>query len=165
MKTLIKHWQDALAPQLLPLRRRWQQFEPREQRALQLLGVAVLLTVLVFGLWLPSHRAAARVQQSYESNRQLLLWMQDNAAQVRHAPATAGSVLGTANALAGSSGLVLTRVEPQGEDGVRVWIERADFNAVAGWLGQLVAQGVRIDEAQVERRPEGGVSGRFTLTR
>lgn len=165
MKTVLKQWQAALAPQLLPLRRRWQQFEPREQRALQLLGVAVLLTVLVFGLWLPSHRAAARVQQSYESNRQLLLWMQDNAAQVRRAPAAGGSVLGTANALAGSSGLVLTRVEPQGEDGVRVWIERADFNAVAGWLGQLVAQGVRIDEAQVERRPEGGVSGRFTLTR
>jgi len=91
--------------------------------------------------------------------------MQDNAAQVRRAPAAGGSVLGTANALAGSSGLALSRVEPQGEDGVRVWIERADFNAVAGWLGQLVAQGVRIDEAQVERRPEGGVSGRFTLTR
>lgn len=165
MKSMLKQWQAALAPQLLPLRRRWQQFEPREQRALQVLGVAVLLTVLVFGLWLPSHRAAVRVQQSYENNRQLLLWMQDNAAQVRRAPEAGGSVLGTANALAGSSGLALSRVEPQGEDGVRVWVERADFNAVAGWLGQLVAQGVRIDEAQVERRPEGGVSGRFTLTR
>ncbi|MFN3586772.1 MAG: type II secretion system protein M [Moraxellaceae bacterium] len=165
MSAWMKHWQGTVAPYLLPLRQRWQQLESREQRALQALGVVLLLVVLVFGLWLPSHRAAARVQQSYENSRQLLLWMQDNAGQVRRAPAAGGSVLGTANVLAGSSGLALTRVEPQGDDGVRVWIERADFNAVAGWLAQLVAQGVRIDEAQVERRPEGGVSGRFTLTR
>jgi general secretion pathway protein M len=75
------------------------------------------------------------------------------------------SVLGAVNSVAGGAGLALTRIEPEGEAAVRVWIERADFNTIASWLGQLGTRGIVASEMQVEKQSTGGVSGRFTLSR
>ncbi|MDP2228679.1 MAG: type II secretion system protein M [Moraxellaceae bacterium] len=165
MSAFFQSLQQEFSRSLAPWQARWRQLAPRDQLALQILGAVLGLLLLFFGLWQPSHKAALRAQAEYENNRQLQLWIQDSARHVQKRPVLAGgSVLGAANSLAGSSGLTLSRVEPQGESAVRIWIERADFNAMAGWLAQLAAQGVKIEEAQVERRQDGGVSGRFSLS-
>lgn len=155
-------WQEAIAP----LRKRWMQLVPREQYSLLILAGFVVVLFLVFVVWMPSHKAAEKAHIQYENNRQLLLWMQANASQARVTPsASSGSVLGDVNNMAGSAGLALSRVEPEGNSSVRVWVEKADFNVIAGWLNQMNAQGISADEIQVERLATGGVSGRFTLSR
>jgi len=159
---LNSQWQEAITP----LRKRWLQFAPREQIALLILGGFALVLFLAFVVWMPSHQAAEKARAQYGNNRQLLLWMQANAAQARATPvASGGSVLGVVNGLAGSAGLALSRVEPEGESAVRVWVEKADFNVIASWLNQLSAQGIGAGEIQIERQATGGVSGRFTLSR
>lgn len=159
---LSTHWQEAITP----LRKRWLQFAPREQLALLILGGFFGVLFLVFVVWMPSHQAAEKARAQYGNNRQLLLWMQANAAQARTAPVAAGgSVLGVVNGMAGSAGLALNRVEPEGDSAVRVWVEKADFNVIASWLNQLSAQGISAGEIQIEKQATGGVSGRFTLSR
>lgn len=159
---LGNQWQEASAP----LRRRWLQLAPREQSALLVLGTFVLIVVMVFGIWMPSHKAALKAKAEHNNHRQLLAWMQANAGRARAVPAASGeSVLGTVNAVAGSTGLLVSRVEPEGEQAVRVWVERGDFNVVASWLGQLATRGIVATELQVEKQDSGGVSGRFTLSR
>jgi len=157
---LQQSWQDSIAP----LRQRWRALEPREQRALGIGGAAVLLLFLVYGLWLPSQRAALKAERQFDSNRALLLELQART-PAGSAPGAGGSLLGTASGTAGRAGLTLGRIEPEGDNRVRVWIEKADFNKVAAWLATLAAQGVRLDEAQIERLAAGGVSARFTLSR
>lgn len=155
-------WQEAVAP----LRKRWLQLAPREQLSLAVLGAFFLLLVLMFGIWRPSHKAAESARFAHENNRQLLAWMQANADRARAVPSASGeSVLGAVNSVAGSAGLVLSRIEPEGDMAVRVWIERADFNTIANWLGQLGTRGIVASEMQVEKQATGGVSGRFTLSR
>ncbi|HEX6590714.1 MAG TPA: type II secretion system protein M [Moraxellaceae bacterium] len=167
MTTLMENLRQSSREALAPLRQRWLLLAPREQRALRLLGIFAALLVLVYGLWLPSRHAADNARGRYESNRDLLLLMQANNGHWQGTPAAAGgSVLALASDTAGSSNLSLSRIEPEGSDQVRVWVEKADFNAVASWLAKLSAQGLSLREAQVERQAEGGgVSARFVLSR
>jgi general secretion pathway protein M len=159
---LDNQWQESTAP----LRKRWVQLAPRERLSVTVLGVCVLLTILVFGIWMPSHRAAEKARMAHDSNRELLLWMKANADRARSVPSASGeSVLGAVNGAAGTVGLALSRIEPEGDQAVRVWVERGDFNTVAKWLAQLSASGIVATEAQVEKQATGGVSGRFTLSR
>lgn len=159
---LDNQWQESTAP----LRKRWVQLAPPERLSVTVLGVCVLLTILVFGIWMPSHRAAEKARMAHDSNRELLLWMKANADRARSVPSASGeSVLGAVNGAAGTVGLALSRIEPEGDQAVRVWVERGDFNTVAKWLAQLSASGIVATEAQVEKQATGGVSGRFTLSR
>lgn len=159
---LNSQWQEVIAP----FRKRWMQLVPREQYSLLVLAGFVVVLFLVFVVWMPSHKAAEKARTQYENNRQLLLWMHVTASQARATPTVSGgSVLGDVNSMAGSAGLNLSRVEPEGDRSVRVWVEKADFNVIAAWLNQMSARGISAGEIQVERLAAGGVSGRFTLSR
>lgn len=164
MKAFLGSLQQSGQDLLAPLRLRWLALEPREQRVVGIGGAFLLLLFLVFGLWLPSHRAAANAEKQYDRNRTLLLELQSRTAPSSGATA-GGSLLGLASASAGSSNLVLSRIEPESDARVRVWLEKADFNRVAAWLAALSQQGVRLEEAQIERLAEGGVSARLALSR
>jgi general secretion pathway protein M len=160
LTNLRQSWQEAVAP----LHQRWALLQPREQRALGIAGGVVALLILVYGLWLPSRHAAQKAQTNYEARRTLLQQL-----QARSGPAAAtgqgGSLLRVASDTAAASQLALSRIEPEGDGGVRVWLDKADFNAVAAWLAALAAQGVKVEEAQIEKQVEGGVSARLALTR
>lgn len=163
VSNLKQGWQESMAP----LRQRWLLLAPREQQMLRVLGIFFALLILVYGIWLPSRHAAERARQQYESNRALLMQLQaSSGATVHSTAAMGGSLLGNVSTAAGSSGLTLTRIEPEGDSQVRVWVEKADFNAVARWLAVLSSQGLRLQEAQVEKQSEGsGVSARLVLVR
>lgn len=163
ISSLQQSWQEAVAP----LRQRWLMLSSRDQQLLRVLGVLIAIVVLVYGIWLPSHRAAQQARILYEQNRELIMLIQSNAGHARTQVAAAGgSLLAVASDAAGSGGLALSRIEPEGDAQVRVWVERADFNTVAAWLAKLSAQGISVQEAQAEKQGDGhGVSARFVLTR
>lgn len=161
LESLRQSWQEALAP----LQQRWAQLQPREQRVLTIAGVLLVLLLLVYGLWLPSRLAAQKAESSYAGNRALLLQLQQQGPAPGSNTGSGGSLLRTASDAAARINLGLTRIEPEGDGRVRVWMEKADFNTVAAWLASLSAQGVKIDEAQVEKQSDGGVSARFALSR
>lgn len=159
LDSLRQSWQEASAP----LRQRWALLEEREQRALGLLAVA-LLVFLLWSIWLVSHGAALKAEAQLTTHRGLLRELQV-AAPAGAVAAGSGSVLRAASDAAAAGGLALNRIQPEGEGKVRVGLDNADFNAVARWLATLSAQGVRLEEAQVEKQAEGGVSARLTLAR
>lgn len=160
--SLRQSWREAIAP----LRQRWLMLTPRDQQFLRVLGIVVGIVVLIYGIWLPSHRAAQKAQTQYEQNRELLAQLRSSSPQANTTPAAGGSLLVLASDAAASSALSFSRIEPEGDAQVRVWMDRADFNAVAAWLARLSAQGVKLQEGQAEKQGEGqGVSARFVLTR
>ena len=76
-----------------------------------------------------------------------------------------GSMLANVSAMAASSNLPLNRIEPDGDNQVRVWVEKVDFNVAAAWLAKLSDQGVSLRETQIERQSDNGIAGRFVLAR
>jgi general secretion pathway protein M len=62
-------------------------------------------------------------------------------------------------------GPAIRRVEPEGNDRVRIVLEQAGFDDMTAWLEQLVSRSqVRIDNVTVDKRPEPGlVNARLVL--
>lgn len=152
---------------IVPLRQRWLLLAPREQNLLRILAIFLALVFLVYGVWLPSHRGAEKFQRQYEKNRELIALMQSQTGAGNGASSQAtGSILSMVSGSATGNSLTLSRIEPEGGDKVRVWLERADFNRIATWLAGLHTQGIVLKEAHVEKQSDGsGVTARFLLTR
>ncbi|MFL1453018.1 type II secretion system protein GspM [Marinobacter sp. GN3S48] len=157
----------------------YDQLPRRDQQALAVLAVAVLLGVLYFLIWRPVAGFHDQAVSSRENAGELLAWMEANQEDLERLAASEGGEGPAANApengralmalvtrSAGESGLSLQRFEPSGDSAIRVWLEDVPFAEVAAWLEDLNNNhGVVIDQAAMDRKNDPGiVSVRLTLT-
>jgi general secretion pathway protein M len=149
--------------------------EPRE-RLVVTAGAVVVTLLLFWGLVLsPIYGASAATAQRVDEKRATLAFLRTAAAELAGAPALAAqgpdmsgqSLVVVVDRSARSAGLggALTRNQPVGEDGIRVRLENAAFDALATWLGTLNSSaGLTIETASFERAPdEGRVNATLTL--
>lgn len=157
----------ALAPHIAPLQQRWEQMPRTDRLVWSVLGGLSAFVIVVFGIWLPSHRAELQARDQYESNESLLAYIQANASKVQ---GTAGGgdsepLLSVISNSAASNGFTLRRFEPEG-DRVHIWLDGVPFNKVAAWLDQLSHQGINTISAEMERGQDSGqVTVNVTLSR
>ncbi|AHI27916.1 type II secretion system protein GspM [Marinobacter similis] len=157
----------------------YDQLAKRDQQALLVLIVAVLVGLLYFAIWRPATTFHDSAVADRENAAELLAWMQANESTIKRlSSASSDGSAGTSDLPDGralmalvtrsarESGLALQRFEPSGENAIRVWLEDAPFAEVAAWLEQLKSgNGVIIDQAAMDRADEPGrVSVRLTLT-
>ncbi|PAV25623.1 general secretion pathway protein M [Tamilnaduibacter salinus] len=157
---------------------RFDQLPKRDQRALQVLGLALAVFLVYFLVWRPAAAYHEQAISSREAATELLRWMRENRGEIQALAASGGGdaassgisgtrdLMSTVTRSAEQTGLALQRFEPSGEGQMRVWLEDADFNQVARWLETLSAEyGIVIDQAAVDRNDQPGlVSVRLTLT-
>jgi general secretion pathway protein M len=149
--------------------------DPRER--LMVYAAAGVLAVLLFYVVLlhPFYSSYDKLRDGVEQRRATLQWMQETAVKVRQLkganPAAQGmagrSLLSVTDGSARTAGLgdALKRVEPDGSNGVRVWLEGAPFDSVIGWLRVMSSSyGVDVDSASIERTATAGrVNARLSL--
>jgi general secretion pathway protein M len=148
------------------------------QERLLVYGAGALLAVILVYVALlhPFHSSYERLRDGVEERRTTLQWMQESAVkvqQLRGANPAAGmgmegrSLLSVTDDAARAAGLgnALKRVEPDGSNGVRVWLEDAAFDSVVGWLSVMASRyGVDVDSASMERTAaRGRVNARLSL--
>ena len=133
-------------------------------RGLALFAAAVLVYLAAISPLVAHVDSAVR---RLESEQELLNWLKSrDAGGAGAAVVQRDEPLATiVNATAEEGGLAIRRYEPSGEDGVRVWMEGANFNAFVKWLYVLEGtHGIRAAEFNIERENEPGrVSVRITL--
>ena len=160
----MKEWFDGL--------------EPRE-RQLLIAGASLLLIMLLYLLvWEPLVNKTQALQQSNQSNQELISWMEQSAEEVAQLQAKINasgpsgkakgqSLLGTIDRTAkqGKLGKAVKRVQPDGKTKARVWLENASFNDMVKWLeGLQRKQGIRIVTTVIEKQDEAGlVNARLVL--
>ena len=154
--------------------------EPRERQLI--IGGAVLLIVMLFYLlvWEPISKDNDALRLSYQSNQQLISWMEDAAAEAKNLQAKIQesgpsgnsknqSLLGIIDRTAKRDklGPSVKRVQPDGKIGARVWLENAIFNDVIMWLENLQHQeGIRLVTTVIEKQEESGmVNARLVFER
>ena len=150
--------------------------EPRE-RMMVAAGAALLVLFLLYILvWSPLHSGYDALRSTVEEQRATALWMQESAqtlTQLKRSSDNAAQGLGgksllsvaDSTARAGGLGPALKRVEPEGSDSVRVWLDGAPFDVLVKWLGTLsTIHGVNAETVTMERSDATGrVSARLTL--
>lgn len=154
----------------------WQGLQTRERR---MLGIGAIVVAILLGwalLWHPLAQQRSRLIKRVDIQRDDLAWMHQALAQAReiHAQGTRGSIsrqgkslLALADGSARSAGLAgaLRRVEPTGDNGVRVSFEVADFDALTQWLDALQRDyGVQVTDLSATKiEGLGLVNARVTL--
>lgn len=158
------------------MREYFENLSQRERYFVIAAGAALVLFLLYAMLWRPVVGNARDVQQRIAAQESELQWMRQAAAEARtlrgsarggDAGASGGSLLSLVERTARQGRLApaVRRVQPEGQQGVRIWLENAAFDDLLVWLHQLAAtHGVGLSEIAVERQPAAGiVNGRLLL--
>ncbi|MGA9333474.1 MAG: type II secretion system protein M [Rudaea sp.] len=150
-----------------------------QQRERQVLGIGAIVVALLLGwalLWYPLAHARKELTARVARESADLTWMRQaqGRAQALHAKGSRGqvsrqgkSLLALADASARSAGLAgaIKRVEPTGNDNVRVTFDVAEFDALMNWLDALARDyGVQVTDLSVDKvEGLGLVNARVTL--
>ena len=140
---------------------------PRERRLVIGGGVFLAVFVLYQLIWAPFANGVADMQTKVNKQQQDLLWMQQAAQEVRTLQGGAGgrgqvhsgSLLGLIEKTARERGLgaSIRKVQPEGQNGVRMWLDKVSFDTVMTWLDELqVKQGVSVSSFSAERTAQQG---------
>ena len=142
-------------------------FNSRELRERILLMVLAVL-LAIFAFWFVVTR-----ESGPDGRANLEAAQMDRELWLRAAPRlTAGTAVGnrsefTRGALVEASrkrGVALSRVQPQGEGGLSVWIDDAPTPALYGLINDLVStHAVKVETAVMTTAPNGGVNAQITL--
>jgi general secretion pathway protein M len=151
--------------------------EVNERRMLLGGGGLLLVMFLYIGIWEPLHNKVESLRVSTAEQQSLLAWMRSAAKEVKqlrgrggqHAkPASGGSLLSLVDrtAKSGRLGGALKRVQPDGDQKVRVWLEAAKFDDVVRWLTALETRhGVQVESSVFQALDTSGrVDGRLVFT-
>ena len=144
------------------------QLQSREQRMLAA-GAAALVLLLLYALvWSPLTARQQTLRETVKEQQATAQWMQQaarEATQLRAARPTADKIAAGQSLLAlvdqsaknSQLGPAMKRVEPEGQTGVRVWFEQANFDDLVLWLEALQRDyGVHISTLVVERQETPG---------
>lgn len=163
MKTLIERMQATL-----------QQLAPRE-RIMVLAGSAVVLVTLVYlAVWEPLVRAHGQRQLELERARALSVRIEQIGARVQGSGAArrvdrSTSLLAAVDQTSRSPvlGKAPSRVQPEGDREVKIWLEDVGFDNLLRWLQELESRyDITPSSAEIERGDTAGVvDARVTLIR
>jgi general secretion pathway protein M len=156
--------------------RAWYDSLEARERLMVAAGSALLVLFLLYVLvWSPIHSGYDALRNNVEEQRATAAWMQESAQALASLKRNSGkaaqglggkSLLSVADSTARAGGLgpALKRVEPEGSDSVRVWLDGAPFDVLVKWLGTLSTLGVSTESATLERgEATGRVNARLTL--
>jgi general secretion pathway protein M len=158
----MKAWLESLAP--------------RERLTVMAAAAVVVLLLLYSLVWSPLRGGYLELRDTVAVQRDTAVWMQESAQRLarlkRGGASSQGlggqSLLSLTDSTARAGGLAsaLKRVEPEGANSVRVWLEGASFDQLIQWLGSLAERyGVSADTVSLERVADapGRVNARLTL--
>ena len=158
-------WQALLdqAAGSAPIQRFWNFYQsrsPQDQRALVVMGLALLALLIGYGFLWPLQQQANAARLTYAQVQDDLMWMQANRHRVSPAAARpAGqTLLSLVTQSAAAHGLAIRRFEPVGEDGISLNLDEVEFDRAIGWLAELMQNGVLVQEFSATGRQQSGIA-------
>ena len=142
-------------------------------------GTAALIVITLFYLviWEPIHVSLNAEQQKQQSQKEVLMWMQNAAVEVKDLRSSGGVTIRDKNKPATlvieqtikNSGLksFIKKIESSGKNGARVTLKDAPFNQIIVWLNTLAKHNaIQVVSANIERADKTGkANARLTLER
>jgi len=175
MKTYLDHLRRQLQTQAAPLRMRYEQLAARERLMVIVAGVVIALALVYLLVWEPFAHARTRAEAALADSRDLaqqieLVGARAHSGQGGGALASRDASLLSAVDLAtksGTLGKAPSRLQPDGDNQVRVWLDGVSFDALVRWMYELQTRyGVRVDQVDIEGQSTAGtVNARLSLVR
>lgn len=143
-------------------RQRMDAMPSNDRRALLIMFVAIGLTIIYLSLSM-THDYQKSAIAHYNSSLQDSRWMSINKSSIHELVAakkkaaeagdSAGSsLINQATTSAKPFGIAFKRFQPQDENGLRLWIEGAEFDQLMRWLSALDRQHIHVDQIEISRQ-------------
>lgn len=152
--------------------------EPRELNLLIAGTIAVAVLILYQFVWVPLQTDTENLKRKVSHQQELVSWMKkaektitSRNTQVEQTRITGlnRSLLSVVDKSTRNFKLVkvVKRIEPDGDNKVRVWLEKADFDNMTRWLITLIkSYAVSVDSINVDQGKSSGViNARLVLIR
>ena len=157
----------------------WLSRQPRERLTLMLGGVLVVAALLYLLVWEPLARERTNLANRVKAQGNALVWMRQASEQVKQLrsqspnftkKASQSSLMSIVDSSAKRAKIrkPIQRIEPEGKDGVKLWIENVNFDSLVRWLGEMERRhGVLVKRATITRHEQttGHVNSRLSLER
>jgi general secretion pathway protein M len=160
----IQHWYQGL--------------QQRERQLVLAASAVIVITLLYLTIWEPIHKGVEAQTQKYQTQIDILDWMQTAATEVRALQASGAANKRTNSSQpvsllveksAATAGLkpYLRKLESTSDKGARVTIDDASFDQILLWLSTLQTQyGISVSSANIDRADKAGaINARMTLDR
>ena len=141
-----------------------------DRRALVIL-FAFLLGMALYKVTVFSFDFRQQALDDFQESRSFLWSMNRKAEVIKSVPSAsaelhAQSLLSVISTSAKQQDFVFQRVQPEGDNILKVWMEKVYFNNLLSWLYYLDnTAGVSVEQISVEQVSEGYVNVRLTLVR
>lgn len=164
--------------QLQQLKQQFYSLPLKEQRLLSATIAMVLVTLFYLLIWEPMHQGLQAEQQKQQSQKEILIWMQQAAVEAKSLHSSGGRrVIRNKNKpttlvieqTINNAGLKssVSKIESSGKNGARVTLRDASFNQILVWLNTLATHnGIQVVSANIERTEKPGrTDARLTFER
>lgn len=143
---------------------------PRDQTITKALAALMALVLVYTWIWVPSAEGKIKAQKRYQSEMNFHETMKENAHLFKSGAAktgtTGGSILSIVNSTAKAKGVQLSRFEPDGDGGLRIWLDKASFDKAIDWLELLeLERGIKVEQISMDKVNQGIANVRATLQR
>jgi len=166
----------GIATQLAPLRVRYEALQPREQTLVSVAAVLLIVALLYSAVWQPFARGRKQLAEELASARAIATQLAQAEVDVQLAAPQSAPIVGsdvsllTAVDQAAKNGTLKkppTRLQPDGENAARIWLEDVEFDVLLRWMLELQTRyGVSIDVVDIEKRETAGlVNARISVLR
>ncbi|MCH1930470.1 type II secretion system protein M [Shewanella sp. A25] len=121
----------------------WQGLASREQQLVGFCSVFLIIGILYWGIWTPISNAEQDALRSLTAQQQTLTYVKQTANKIAGLkqsgakPSSSGSLSSVVNQAAGKFGLVITRMQPQGNK-IQIWMDDVPFDSLMSYLDELV---------------------------
>lgn len=153
----------------------FENLQPRERMIVIVGSILLVLTLLYSALWAPVMSKNKKLEAAVENKQSSLRWMQEASQKILSIQAANSSRLESGRSLISvvDTGLVqaglkssLDRMEPEGNESVKLWLVKAAFDDLIRTLGKLEeTSGVRVKSISINPGDTIGlVDARVVLT-
>ncbi|MEY2864209.1 MAG: hypothetical protein RLY58_1916 [Pseudomonadota bacterium] len=150
----------AIATWFEPLRQSLDRLPARDRRALLILSIFLLLSVLLGALWL-THHQKQQAQTAANDARELLVWMRAQAPRLQQGQANTQPLSTRIQDAAAQQGLVITQTGTDQQ--VQVSLTQPQFAVIGSWLSRLAAEGIQIKQMDIQQQGDGQLQLQATL--
>ncbi len=153
---MIEAWVTAV-------RQKFDQMSASDQRALLVMLAAIVLAVVYLSLSLSNSYQQSALSR-YERTLQDSRWVDANQNRLLELASAkkkliekgsdneGASLINQATVSAKPFGIAFKRFQPQEENGLRLWIEGAEFDMLIRWLAALDQQNIKLNQLEISKQ-------------
>jgi general secretion pathway protein M len=146
----------------------YSQLASKDKLTVKGLSICVLIALIIAWVWQPVINGKREAKSRFSAEMAFHQKLKENAYLFNtgntQSSGQGSSILSTVNNTAKVKNIQLKRFEPEGNTGLRIWLDQVNFNSLIDWLELLeTTRGIKVEQISIDKVNSGIVNVRAVL--